>query len=102
MPEVGRLEVDFSARPPQALRPFTVRATLETTEEIRAVRLDLSGVDMDMGVISHNLAGDAEGNYRGEVVLPICVTGIMRWQADFIVEYDDVRVVAPFVFSNAR
>ncbi|MCL2021205.1 MAG: hypothetical protein FWG81_03680 [Betaproteobacteria bacterium] len=102
MPGGGRLTVDFSARPPRALYPFTARITLETAEEVRAARLDLSGAEMDMGVISHELVRDAEGHYQGEIVLPICITGVMRWQADVIVEYDNERVIAPFLFSNGR
>ncbi|MDR0233791.1 MAG: hypothetical protein LBI31_03175 [Zoogloeaceae bacterium] len=100
MPEGGRLTVDFSVRSPQALQPFIVRAAPEPAEEVRAVRLDLSGVEMDIGVIHHDLARDAAGHYQGEVVLPICVTGSMQWRVDVIVENDRGRVITPLHFSN--
>jgi len=102
LPGDGRMIVEFSAHPPQALRPFIARATLEPSDEVRGVQLNLSGVDMDMGIIDHTLQKDDDGSFKGEVVLPICVTGVMRWQADFIVEYADTRVVVPLIFSNGK
>ncbi|MCL2074888.1 MAG: hypothetical protein FWH15_00335 [Betaproteobacteria bacterium] len=103
MPDGGSLEIDLSERPLRALHPFTARATLEAAQEVRAMRLTLSGADMDMGTINHVLEPDSEGNYRGEVVLPMCMSGnAMRWRADFTVEFENRHMVMPFILSTAK
>jgi len=99
MPGGEKLTVGFSEHPPKALKPFTVLATLGMDADIRAMRLVLSGADMNMGTFNQTLVRDAAGFYQGDVVLPVCMSGAMRWQMDLIVEYDTEQVIAPFIFS---
>lgn len=49
------------------------------------LQLDFNGTDMDMGINQSRLVASGEpGHYQGKGMLPVCVTGKMRWQAEVL------------------
>lgn len=46
-----------------------------------AVDLQFEGVEMDMGFNRARLTRQADGSYAGNAMLPVCMTGSMRWRA---------------------
>lgn len=102
IPGGDRLTVDFPERPLKPLNTFTVQATLETEADIRVIQLVLSGADMNMGTILRPLEKDATGQYRSEVVLPVCMSGAMRWRMDLDIGYEEGYIVASFIFSTGQ
>jgi len=76
------LTIDITPRPIPVLKPFEVRATLEG-RSADSIKLDFSGVNMDMGFNQVDLKKDENGVFIGRAILPVCTTGRMRWQANF-------------------
>lgn len=90
--------IDFSPRPIPTMRPITVTLRLPRDAPVTAA-LDFQGVDMDMGFNRITLRRDAEGVLRGEALLPVCVTGAMRWHAELQI---DGRPLARFSFDTGE
>lgn len=77
--------IDFSPRPIPTLRPIAVTLRLPRDAPATAA-LDFRGVDMDMGFNRITLRRDANGVLRGEALLPVCVSGAMRWHAELQID----------------
>jgi hypothetical protein len=69
------LEVRFSS-PPGSLRPFFLVVKAPGASRVSA-RFAMR--DMDMGDNSYRLAPTGNGEWRAEVVLPVCVAGTSDW-----------------------
>lgn len=48
---------------------------------VDTLSIEFSGVDMNMGLIRHELVDTGGGSFAGDVVLPVCVRRQMRWRA---------------------
>jgi hypothetical protein len=99
LPDDSKLTVEISPRPITALRPLSVRLVWQEGEAER-MYFDVTGVEMDMGVNRTRLRETDSGYYLGQITLPVCVTGPMRWRAEFIVEGKQGRLVIPFEFDS--
>lgn len=98
LPGGGRLTAEITPRPIPVLKPLAVRLTV-AGRRIDAVRLEFSGVEMDMGFNQSVLAA-TDGGFVGTASLPVCVSGRMRWQAVFHIEGPDGRLDVPFQFDS--
>ncbi len=64
-----------------------------------AVWVDLTGNDMDMGLIRIPLVQDADGQWTGSGSIPVCITGAMRWRARLHIQLAQTRLQADWVFT---
>jgi hypothetical protein len=57
---------------------------------------------MNMGFLRPVLVAEGGGRHAAEVVLPVCVTGAMEWQATLILESPGGRIAIPFRFRTGE
>ena len=75
--------VQFAVGPQPILGAAPLYFELDVEDlDIRRAAVDLSGVDMNMGSYRFELEVDAQGRYRAEGILPVCVRNRMVWRAD--------------------
>jgi len=72
------LQVQFDA-PAVALQPFPISLHISSD----TVMLTFSMRGMDMGLNRYRLSGNARSGWKGNVTLPICVSGRSDWIALF-------------------
>ena len=87
-------------RPIRPLQPLRLYVHLIGTQA-ETVEIDFDGVDMRMGLNRVRLARQSgvDGLYAGQGMLPVCVSGDMRWSATVLVATANGRVAAPFHFN---
>lgn len=87
---------------PRALQPFPVSLKTIGRETAQAVYVSFVMQGMDMGLNRYRLSGDAMSAWRGDITLPICVSGRSDWIAEFDIVLAERRVVlqVPFVLSK--
>lgn len=61
--------------------------------------VDLTGDDMDMGLIRIPLIRDAHGQWTGSGSIPVCVTGAMRWRARLHIQLAQTQLQADWIFT---
>jgi hypothetical protein len=99
LPGGGMLTAELSPRPLAALQPLTARLTLQGIPAEK-VLLTFSGVNMDMLFDPAPLQESAPGQFIGQAALPICVTGPMRWRAEFSITRQHRQLIAEFLFDS--
>ena len=101
LPGVGRVELAITPRPIAVVKPLRIVARFDAAvaDDVRKVEIDFAGASMDMGYNRQTLAADGAHDYRGVAMLPVCVSGRMRWQATLLVTTDARRYAAAFVFE---
>jgi hypothetical protein len=99
LPEGGRLELSMGTRPIPLVKPMRVEVKVSGAEP-RVVEVDFEGVDMKMGLNRPQLHSEGGGVFATQATLPICVTGVMVWQATVLLEMSDKRVAVPFRFTT--
>lgn len=87
-----RVGLDGAVKP---LRPFRVWVKAAGAREVRA-RFTMEG--MDMGFNLYTLRADGAGIFRGQVTLPVCVTGRRDWIMSL--EIDDDTLKVPFTSES--
>lgn len=89
---------------PQDFSPTAVQPAIVETGglAVDAVTIEFTGVDMNMGLISHDLIDAGGGAFAGDVVLPACVRRRMTWRALVTVEADRGIHHAEFRFEVNR
>ncbi len=100
-PQLG----DISLRFPEGayyMQRFEAELTLAKAIELEQVTLDLDMTDMDMGRNRFRLSPAGEGLWRGELLLPICVTGRVDWQVRVQLDRDERRYEAVFPLNVTR
>lgn len=70
--------------------------------EAHSMEVNFAGTDMNMGYNRVVLTQEAEGLWRGEGTLPVCVRDVMNWEATVLVETDEGLKAAPFRFDTYR
>ena len=101
IPGGGRVEFAIAPRPIPLLQPLRLSVKVQGMEA-RAVEVDLTGVDMNMGYNRPKLQRESNGQFSGQTTLPVCITGRMAWQAVVVVTSDKAKVAAPFRFVTSR
>lgn len=97
LPGGVRMSFSLMPRPVQAAVPLVAEVALEGVKAER-VAVDFAGVGMNMGFNRPRLAGDG-GRFAGEVILPVCISARMTWQATVLIETGDQRIAVPFRFD---
>jgi hypothetical protein len=101
LPGGGRVELTIAPRPIPLLQPLHLSVKVQGMEA-RAVEVDVTGVDMNMGYNRPQLQRDNTGQFTGQTTLPVCITGRMAWQAVVVVTSGKAKVAAPFRFITTR
>ncbi len=70
--------------PTPAGRPiaFTLQSQ---ANEFNSANIEFEGVEMNMGVFRQALSSSGTDQFAGSLVLPLCVTGPMRWRVRLLV-----------------
>ena len=63
------------------------------------LKVEMYGLNMNMGRYSYTLKRDADGTYRGEGMIPSCVAA-MQWRANLIAESPTKRIGTYFTFTT--
>jgi len=95
--KVAGYTLEFKDRP---IRPLTpIKVEMQTAANVSSVILDLEMLDMDMGVNRFKLVQEAEGIWKGEIMIPVCATGRRDWVANMLIESEqgNGKVVYSFV-----
>lgn len=90
---VAGRQIDFGVDvQPAPMQPFSlwVRA-----DGARSVEASFTMDGMDMGFNLYRLRADADGVFRGNVTLPVCVSGRRDWI--MTLRIDETRLAVPFV-----
>jgi len=98
LPDGARLELAITPRPIALVKPLQVSVSIAGMVA-EQVEIDFAGVTMNMGYNRKVLAADGAGRYRGEAMLPVCVSGRMVWQATLVVSRGGQRIAVPFRFT---
>lgn len=64
-----------------------------------AVWVELTGDNMDMGLIRIPLTQGSDGRWEGTGSIPVCVTGQMRWRARLHMQIDQTLIQADWLFT---
>lgn len=84
-------DVRFLAAP-GGLKPFGLQVAVPGAS---AVSASFAMQDMDMGENRYRLVRGADGTWRADVILPVCVAGRADWT--MTLEVDGSRAAMPFV-----
>jgi len=101
LPDGRRIELDIQPRPIPLLQPLELVVHLARIDA-EGVKVDFSGVDMNMGYNRPVLERAPDGSYRGRAMLPVCVRHRMSWEATVLASTSDGTYSAPFRFTTER
>ncbi len=99
LPHDGNVALSITPRPIPAVKPLHFVVDLPPSGA-RAVTLDFSGVDMNMGVNRYQLVRTAAGRYEGEGMLPVCVRSRMLWEVKVLIDRGDAIFAVPYRFET--
>jgi len=84
-------------------RPIPVMQKLQlhlsSPKAYDTLKVEIYGLNMNMGRYNYTLTRGADGNYSGEGMIPSCV-GQMDWRANIIAELPTKRIGTYFTFST--
>jgi hypothetical protein len=90
----------ISPRPIPVSAPLTLRLipSQPAQQAPTTAWVDLTGEDMDMGLIRIPLQQSPDGSWTGTGSLPVCVTGVMRWRAQISLQIAQTTFQTEWVF----
>lgn len=99
---VGDGSVTFAIEPRDIPLMRPLQLTVTTTDlPVSAARVDIRGLNMDMGLNRTVLEQDDAGRWHGETILPVCSQRRMQWEA--VVRLDAAPPLeVPFEFYTVR
>lgn len=101
--EFGRT-ISFSISPANIplMQALTPQVQVENFPTIQSIQLLIEGVNMYMGYQTVALKEAQSHNWQGKLVLPICSTTTMQWQATLTLSTVDGNFQAKFPFTTTR
>jgi len=99
VPGGGTLVLEITPRPLAQLEPLSVRLRTEGID-MHSGRVEVIGLNVEMGVSASDLTAAADGTWRGGISLGVCSATRMRWRATVRMETAQGPVVAPFEFAT--
>lgn len=85
LPNGAHAELAFAPPPSPANTPLPLRLTI-TGMTVAQVDAEMAGVSMNMAETKTQLTPEGSGRFGGELMLPICASGPMDWQAHLLVQ----------------
>jgi len=79
-PDGGMLLLDMSPHPVPLMQPVGISVQVANTSLVPAY-VEITGLNMEMGVNRVPLRRNAEGAWVGETIIPVCSQRHMQWQA---------------------
>ena len=73
----GQTQLQASKDTSQPLVPTTV--SVDWPAESDELLVSLQGLEMDMGTVVFKLEKNESGQFRGDIILPVCTTEAMTW-----------------------
>ena len=98
LPAGGHLELSITPRPIPLVKPLQLIVRLSGMAADK-LEIDFAGHSMNMGYNRQALVADGDGGYRGDAMLPVCVTGRMVWQATLLIDSARQKIAIPFLFE---
>ena len=99
LPGGGRVELSVGTRPIPMVKAFRVEVKVSGVEA-NLVEVDFAGIDMNMGLNRPQLQAQGAGLFSGEATLPVCITGLMEWQATVLLEVGNQSIAIPYRFTS--
>lgn len=99
LPSGGRVELLVGTRPIPMVKPFHVEVKVSGVEAT-LVEVDFAGIDMSMGLNRPQLQPQGGGVFAAEATLPVCITGLMEWQATVLLEVGKQSIAIPYRFTS--
>jgi hypothetical protein len=90
--------LSIAPRPIPVMEKLRFAVTADALKQDR-LKVEMYGLNMNMGRYSYTLRRDANGTYRGEGMIPSCV-GEMQWRANIIAELPTKRIGTYFTFTT--
>jgi hypothetical protein len=95
----GALLLSLELLPPvRALHSIPARVEVQGAEA-RSVTVEFSMPSMDMGRNRYGLVRQGSGLWAGDIILPVCTSGLHDWVAKVEVETPRERLSAKFPFQ---
>lgn len=98
LPGGGEIELNLGGQPVPLVKPFAFEVRAKDLAPSR-IEVDFAGIDMNMGLNRPELKAQG-GRFTGETTLPVCITGLMDWQATVLVETGKERIAIPYRFAT--
>jgi hypothetical protein len=90
--------LSITPRPIPVMEKLRFAVTADSLKQDR-LKVEMYGLNMNMGRYSYTLRRDANGTYRGEGMIPSCVAA-MQWRANIIAESPTKRIGTYFTFTT--
>lgn len=99
---VGQGRLTFSVQPTEIPLMKTLALRVEVSGlDVDGVKVDIRGLNMDMGLNRTVLTQAQNDSWTGETILPLCSQRRMEWEA--AIQVDGARrIELPFPFVTAR
>lgn len=94
----GALQLELSPRPLPVLNPIALEVRFDRANQTR-ISAQLDGVDMDMGPNLATLQRVDGQTLRGQLIIPICLTGTMKWRLRLVIKDGAQEQTADFSFA---
>lgn len=94
----GPLHLELSPRPLPVLNPIALEVRFDRANQAR-ISAQLDGVDMDMGPNLATLQRVDGQTLRGQLIIPICLTGTMQWRLRLVIKDGAQEQTADFSFA---
>jgi hypothetical protein len=87
LPDGGEVRLAVTPNPIPLMKPLSVEVSVSGSD-LKPASLDITGLNMNMGLNRTPLLADGPNTWRGETVLPICTQRRMHWQAALVLQGD--------------
>lgn len=94
----GALNIELAPRPLPVLDPIAIEVRFDRANATQ-VSAQLDGVDMDMGPNLTKLQRVDDQTLRGQLFIPICLTGTMKWRLRLSIRDGAQEQTADFSFE---
>ena len=101
LPDGGELLLEITPRPIPLMQPLEVVVRVNGSE-LQPARLDVTGLNMEMGLNRTALTAQQAGVWQGETILPICSQRRMHWQAALLLGDGDKQYRLLYQFHTLR
>ncbi|MCU7958422.1 MAG: hypothetical protein KZQ58_00120, partial [gamma proteobacterium symbiont of Bathyaustriella thionipta] len=81
----GRIRMQIVPRPIAVMQPLQIKIETDIGK-IKNIRVEISGLNMDMGTLPFLLSRQSGQTYQGKAMLPVCSNQRMHWQARVYME----------------
>jgi hypothetical protein len=96
-------QVSFSITPKPIPLVSDLSLLVKTSlKDIKQVMVDFKGIDMEMGPNQVILKKNADGDFYGKGMLPVCIRYSMNWKASVYIETKSGLYVAPYIFETHK